>query len=234
MIRAAALRLTDSVLRRLLEQFADGTVSASDAVESAMNHVDRNRRSDTHGGDVNRAMSLADAALGAEGLQVSGTAVRELGRRVAEGRMTGDEASALIHVLLAYGTPRTEGPASVATLDDRVGPFFDSTSLLDLLRLSADALAASVENRDVLAVVTADGFLLYPSFQFNENGEPLPRLAEVLADLDPDLVDPWGDAVWLNAPGDDLDGMSPAAALRNGRAEDVIRLAGQSAFRRAR
>lgn len=228
-----ARRLGDPVLHELLEQVANSDVSAADAVASALDHVDRNRRRGAIGGGVNRALSLADAALGAEGVQVGETAVRELGQRVAEGRMTGDEAAAFIRVLLPDGASRSEGQSYVASLDDRVGPFFDSTSLLERLRLSADALSASVEDRDVLEVVTVDGFLLYPAFQFNANGEPLPRLREVLAELDPDLVDPWGDAVWLNAPGDDLDGLSPAAALRSERAEDVIRLARQSAFRRA-
>ena len=229
MIRAAALRLTDPVLRRLLERVAEDAVRAPDAVESALNHVDRNRRGDAAGRDIDRALSLADAALGAAGLQVSDTAVRELGRRVAEGRMTGDEAVAFIDALLLPSVVvGTQARSQVATLDERAGPFFDAASLLGLLRVSANALTALVKDRDVLAVVSADGLPLYPAFQFDETGKPLPRLREVLAQLDPARTDPWGDAVWLNAPGDELNGMSPAAALRDGRAEDVIRLAGQA------
>ncbi|MCS5521472.1 antitoxin VbhA family protein [Curtobacterium flaccumfaciens] len=228
MIRAAALRLTDPVLRQLLEQVADGAGSASDAVESALNHVDHNRQSDALSGDADRALSLADAALGAEGLQVTDTAVRELGRRVAEGRMTGDEAVAFIDALLPSGVVATQAESQVATLDERTGPFFDAASLPGLLQGSAAALTASVQDGDVLAVVSAEGLLLYPAFQFDETGQPLPRLREVLAQLDPARTDPWGDAVWLNAPDDELDGMSPAAALRDGRADDVIRLAGQA------
>lgn len=231
MIRAAAQRLTDPALRRLLEQVAEGALSATDAIWSALEHVDRHRQGGNGPVYVHRALSLADAALGADGLQVDEPAVRELGRRVAEGRMTGDEAGALIHALLPFGVVSTQMQTPVPTLDDRVGPFFDTTSLRRFIRSSAEALATAVVNGDVLAVVSADGFLLYPAFQFNESGEPLPRLRDVLAELDPELVDPWGDAVWLNAPGDDLDGLSPAVALREGRAEDVIRLAGQSAFR---
>lgn len=228
MTRAAALRLTDPVLRRLLEQVADGAGSASDALESALNHVDHNRQSDTLGGDADRALSLADAALGAEGLQVTDTAIRELGRRVAEGRMAGDEAVAFIDALLTSGVVGTQAESQVAALDERTGPFFDAASLLGLLQVSAAALTALVQNGDVFAVVSAEGLPLYPAFQFDETGQPLPRLREVLAQLDPARTDPWGDAVWLNAPGDELDGMSQAAALRNGRADDVIRLAGQA------
>lgn len=228
-IRAAALRLADPVLRRLLEQVADGAGSASDAVDSALNHVDRNRRSEAVGRDVDRGLSLADAALGAEGLRVSNTAVRELGRRVAEGRMTGDEAVAFLDaLLLPSGVVGRQAQSQAGALDERAGPFFDAASLLALLRVSTDALASLVKNRDVLAVVSADGLPLYPAFQFDEAGKPLPRLREVLTQLDPALTDPWGDAVWLNAPGEELDGLSPAAALRDGRIEEVIRLAGQA------
>lgn len=151
----------------------------------------RDRRGDAAGRDVDRALSLADAALGAEGLQVSDAAVRELGRRVADGRMTGDEAVAFIDALfLPSGVVGTQALSQVATLDERAGPFFDSASLLGLLRVSADALTALVQDRDVLAVVSADGIPLYPAFQFDATGKPLPRLREVLAQLDPALTDP--------------------------------------------
>lgn len=87
---------------------------------------------------------------------------------------------------------------------------------------------STLDHRDVLAVVSADGLLLYPEFQFDETGKPLPRLREVLAQLDPARTDGWGDAVWLSAPSDELNGMSPAVGLRDGRAKDVIRLAGKA------
>jgi hypothetical protein len=50
-------------------------------------------------------------------------------------------------------------------------------------------------------------------------------LRDVLAGLDPDRVDPWGDAVWLNAPADELDGLTPAQVLRTDRADEAVRLA---------
>lgn len=135
------------------------------------------------------------------------------------------------HVSVAPGDPRgqvvpLDSPAD--TLSDRIGPFYDAAGLRDWFQISSEAVDAQVRSGDLLAVVTADGFRLFPAFQIDQGGQPLPQLREVLAELDPEVVDPWGDAVWLNAPSDDLDGLTPAAALRTQRADDVIRLARQA------
>lgn len=117
-------------------------------------------------------------------------------------------------------------------LDDRVGPFYDTAGLKAWFQMSRQALDVQAKAGDVLCVLSADGFRLYPSFQFDERGTRLPRLREVLAGLDPEQVDTWGDAVWLNAPAEELDGLTPAAALRTDRADEVVRLAQQAgAFR---
>ncbi|MBF4603007.1 hypothetical protein EDF42_3535 [Curtobacterium sp. PhB172] len=110
-------------------------------------------------------------------------------------------------------------------LDDRVGPFYDTAGLRNWFRMSRQTLDAQAKVGDVLCVMSADGFRLYPSFQFDARGILLPRLRDVLAGLDPERVDPWGDAVWLNAPADELDGLTPAQALRTDRADEAVRLA---------
>lgn len=46
--------------------------------------------------DIQRAITRADAALGAAGHQVTDEETRELGRQVAAGTVTGDEAAARI------------------------------------------------------------------------------------------------------------------------------------------
>lgn len=112
-----------------------------------------------------------------------------------------------------------------ATLDERVGPFYDTAALLERLQVSSDTLDALVRTGDVLEVTSSDGCPLFPAFQFGQDAQPLPRLCDVLAELDPGQIDPWGDAVWLNAPAEELNGVSPATALRLGRTEDVVRLA---------
>lgn len=117
-------------------------------------------------------------------------------------------------------------------LDDRVGPFYDTAGLKAWFGISKQALDQQARAGHVLCLLSADGFRLYPSFQFDDRGARLPRLNDVLAGLDPEQDDPWGDAVWLNAPADELDGLTPAQALRTERADDVVRLAEQAgAFR---
>ncbi len=44
--------------------------------------------------DVEHAITLADAALGAAGHEVTDDETRELGRQIAAGALTGDEAAA--------------------------------------------------------------------------------------------------------------------------------------------
>ncbi|MEJ8285070.1 hypothetical protein [Curtobacterium citreum] len=110
-------------------------------------------------------------------------------------------------------------------LDDRVGPFYDTAGLRKWFRMSRQTLDAQAKVGDVLCVMSADGFRLYPSFQFDARGILLPRLRDVLAGLDPERVDPWGDAVWLNARADELGGLTPAQALRTERADEAVRLA---------
>ena len=58
---------------------------------------------------------------------------------------------------------------------------------------------------------TSDGHRLYPAFQFDRHGAGIPRLREVLAVWPEEKQHgPWQAAAWLNAAGDDLDGMTPA------------------------
>lgn len=50
--------------------------------------------------EIQRAITRADAALGAAGHQVTDEQTRELGRQVAAGEVTGDEAAARIRAQL--------------------------------------------------------------------------------------------------------------------------------------
>jgi hypothetical protein len=106
-------------------------------------------------------------------------------------------------------------------MNDRINP--SSSSLVR--QPTADAIDRATSVGDVLEVISSDGCPLFPAFQFGQDAQPLPRLRDVLAELDPGQVDPWGDAVWLNAPAEELEGFTPAKALRLGRTEDVVRLA---------
>ncbi len=119
--------------------------------------------------------------------------------------MTGDEAVAFIDALLPSGVVGTQAESQVGALDERTGPFFDAASLLGLLQVSAAALTVLVQNGDVLAVVRPRSPSL-SGIPVRRDRAALAPTTEVLAQLDPSRTDPWGDAVWLNAPGDDLTG----------------------------
>lgn len=109
-----------------------------------------------------------------------------------------------------------------------MGPFYDADGLRKWLRYSRAELASLEESRDIFFVTTSDGYSLYPAFQFDAQGRLLPQLRKLLEGLDPDRDDAWGDAVWLNDAAEDLDGLTPAQALRTSRAGDAIRLARQA------
>ncbi|WIB34415.1 hypothetical protein [Curtobacterium sp. MCSS17_005] len=296
--RRAGTPVTDPVLVALLDAIVSGSLRPSEAMALISDHVKSSRPYGADDATATRAIALADAAQGAEGIAVIDPYARELARWVAEGRMSGGEAVAFITALVDAGAylvdpdrqpdpgyqvatgPRGVDPPKAAkrsavrkpppsddasedfrpeagdqadpinrapgnrgsmedpsdsqatTLSDRIGPFYDTGALRRWFQISSEAVEAQVRSGQLLAVVTADGFRLFPAFQIDEGGQPLPRLRDVLAELDPEEVDPWGDAVWLNAPSDDLEGLTPAAALRTERADDVIRLARQAgAFR---
>ncbi|ROQ36804.1 hypothetical protein EDF46_3353 [Frondihabitans sp. PhB188] len=121
---------------------------------------------------------------------------------------------------------------NLSTWDAYVGPFHDTASVLRLLRIDADGLEALVRRREVLRLVTKDGADVYPAFQFGSDGSPLPHISKALNYLTPAPECRWGDALWLNAPDADLDGLTPAQTLRTDRFEEALRLACQAgAFR---
>jgi hypothetical protein len=148
--------------------------------------------------------------------------------RVALARHTGTVRSSRLIAVAALefseadDVPDNEG---LHFLDAAVGPFYDPRGLRKWLRYSRAELALLEESRDILFVTTSDGYSLYPAFQFDAHGRPLLKLHELLEGPDPDRDDAWGDAVWLNDAAEDLDGLTPAQALRTSRAEDAIRLA---------
>jgi hypothetical protein len=63
--------------------------------------------------------------------------------------------------------------------------------------------------------VPHQGRLLFPAFQFDADGRPLPLVKEVLAAL-PEALTPWQTAFWFMAPDPWLDGAPPRDALLRG------------------
>lgn len=116
-----------------------------------------------------------------------------------------------------------------ATAYQELGPFYEAASLGPLRGIRSQSLDEQVRRGEIICLTTSVGDRLYPTFQFDgPDLAPLPDLALVLDALDPHRLDPWGDAMWLRETRPELDGRSPAQALRDGDADDVTALARQA------
>lgn len=98
--------------------------------------------------------------------------------------------------------------------DSRIGPFHDGPGLARRLAVTLDQLDGMVLRGDILCTPSSDGTALYPTFQFGPGDALLPGLSHVLAVLDPKMLDPWGDALWLRAPTTRFDGLTAAEVMR--------------------
>lgn len=105
--------------------------------------------------------------------------------------------------------------------NELVGPFYSAPDTAALLQITAPRLAELTESQRVLATPTDDGINLYPSFQFADDGSPTPDLQRALQVMDPDNLDPWYTARWLNRWSETLMGR-PVDLLRAGRVDAVI------------
>lgn len=234
---AEGIAVIDPYARELARWVAEGRMSGDEAVafvdaliDTGANLVDLDRQPDP-GYQVPTASPGADPSRVTKGGDVRNRAPSARSSEVPHPEV-GNEAGSVTAVPGNPGAAQRPSDSSENTFFDRIGPFYDTAGVRRWFQVSAEVVDAQLRSRELLAVVTADGVRLFPAFQMDEGGQPLPRLSEVVAELDPEADDPWGDAVWLNAPSDDLDGLTPAAALRTERADDVIRLARQAgAFR---
>lgn len=128
--------------------------------------------------------------------------------------------------LLAKRLSRTigQGQSDAATA---VGPVFTAAGLAEWKGVSKEALRKAQKAGRLLGFKSRDGVLLYPQFQFNEYGDYLPHLKDVLAIIDPHRVDDGSSSVWLNRPYPSLDGRTAAQALHDGDTDKVLHLARQ-------
>lgn len=126
--------------------------------------------------------------------------------------------------LLAQRLTRTigQGPSAAAAA---VGPVFTAAGLAEWKGVSKEALRKAQKAGRVLGFKSRDGVLLYPQFQFNEYGDYLPALKDVLAIIDPQRLDDGSSAVWLNRTYPSLDGRTAAQALHDGDTDKVLHLA---------
>jgi len=94
----------DAVLRALRQGVTANGITAAEAIGHALDYVDHNRSPTTTPAEADRHISFGDGASGAEGASVIDPNARELLRRVADGRMTVDEALPFLIALVDDGS----------------------------------------------------------------------------------------------------------------------------------
>jgi hypothetical protein len=104
-----------------------------------------------------------------------------------------------------------------------MGPFYDTAGLSLWLGITRQAVHDRVRRRALLAVMTADGKTLYPAWQFNNAGQVVPHLREVLEVFRDVPAEDWSVAVWLTTPEEELDELTPAQWLLAGGAVEAVR-----------
>ena len=136
----------------------------------------------------------------------------------------------------ALGDPQDLAAAMVAALpvshpyDEVTGPFYDTTGLTRWLGVSRQALHQRVKGGSLLGCPLDDGSIVYPAWQFLDNGAIVPGLSEVLKALGSGTSDGWQMALWLSAANEELGGVPPREWLRTNRSrEPVVTLAEQVA-----
>lgn len=114
---------------------------------------------------------------------------------------------------------------TAALWEEHLGPVYDAKTVAILLGTPDKPVSRqAVSKRPLLALRTGNGRVFYPAFQF-ANGQPVAGLADVLAEVNEDLVSRWTLASWLASPDDDLDGVRPIDALRAGGVQRVLQAA---------
>jgi hypothetical protein len=100
--------------------------------------------------------------------------------------------------------------------DAALGPFYSAGQAARIYG-GTSSLEGSRKHRVVLGLTTADGIVVYPVFQFDEQSRVLGGLPEVLECFPAGYVDDWALAGWLVSPLRGLDGLSVIQWLRDGR-----------------
>jgi hypothetical protein len=122
---------------------------------------------------------------------------------------------------------------TVSRWNDLLGPFYSASQVAKICGgISRQALADRRERRTILGLKTADGVIVYPTFQFDEKNRVLSGLSEVLQCFRDADVDDWTLAGWLVSPSRSLGGRSAVDWLRLGRELDPVLVLARDAARR--
>jgi hypothetical protein len=102
----------------------------------------------------------------------------------------------------------------------QVGPFLDEAEASLQLGLDGSALRDLIASKRVIALLW-DGRLVFPQWQFNENGEPLPLIRKVIEAFD-GAATMFQVAAWLKTPQPFLEDVPPMRWQEMGLPEDAL------------
>lgn len=122
-------------------------------------------------------------------------------------------------------------PDDDSAFDAVIGPFYDPTGVALRLRIPVCAVAERAARHELLACPTAEGELVFPTFQFDDDGSAVAGLESVLSTMSRGTADSWQVALWMRTPSNQLKGATPYEALIGGKFDAVLRLAQQTAAR---
>ena len=112
---------------------------------------------------------------------------------------------------------------NAAVWETELGPVYDTDGVAQILGGDqAPVSRQAVSKRKLLALRTGSGKVVYPAFQFDEDGSVVSGVADVVKTLEPTQLSPWTLASWFTSPEPDLDGQTPIVALRAGGKEAVL------------
>jgi hypothetical protein len=118
--------------------------------------------------------------------------------------------------------------------DDLLGPFYSTRQVARLLGgVSRQAVADRKDRGTLLGLKTADGEVVYPTFQFGDGAQVIPGLAEVIQCFSRRTgTDDWTMAGWLVSPLRPLKGKSAIGWLRSGNDPEPLLALARDAARR--
>ncbi|MUL74493.1 hypothetical protein [Mycolicibacterium sp. CBMA 226] len=122
-------------------------------------------------------------------------------------------------------------PMPIHALDELIGPFHDGAHIARRLCISEDTITELVRHNEVLACPTAEGMLVFPTFQLTADDTLLPGLGRIVAMMTQGTADMWQIAMWMRTASEELSGCTPHEALQQGRHDAVECLANQTAAR---
>lgn len=85
-----------------------------------------------------------------------------------------------------------------ALFDGVACPFYDSAGAACRLPVLDDTVQLLARRHSLLAYPTAEGAMVFPTFQFGDGGAVLPGLAVVLGALAEGTSDRWQMALWIH------------------------------------